>query len=302
MVTGLVVLPLLGSRTPAVAGWGIGHKGAGLVTTGLVGCSWLMSLMRFGEVMLGDVEKIVVSRVPWRKGGGLDVSWGFLVDSLTATMLVVVTSISLLVHLYSTEYMAEDPHLPRFMSYLSLFTFFMLILVTGDNLMQLFLGWEGVGLCSYLLISFWYTRLQANKAAIKAMLVNRVGDLGLARGMACLYMQCGSLDYETIFAVAPTLVGTTSSLMGFSIDTLTLIGLLLVIGAAGKSAQLGLHTWLPDAMEAPTPVSALIHAATMVTAGVFLLARMSPRLEYSPRTMTVVTVLGGMTLPAPALP
>jgi len=210
-------------------------------------------------------------------------------------MLVVVCFISTLVHLYSIEYMAHDPHLVRFMSYLSLFTFFMLILVTADNFMQLFVGWEGVGLCSYLLINFWFTRLQANKAAIKAMLINRIGDFGLALGIFCIYLVFKSLEFSTIFALISFFEYDFFSFMGFNIHSLTLISVLLFIGAIGKSAQLGLHSWLPDAMEGPTPVSALIHAATMVTAGVFLLARCSPIFEHSPNALFLVTILGAMT-------
>jgi NADH:ubiquinone oxidoreductase subunit 5 (subunit L)/multisubunit Na+/H+ antiporter MnhA subunit len=195
--------------------------------------------------------------------------WGFMFDSLTVIMLIVVTFVSSVVHLYSTEYMSHDPHLPRFMSYLSLFTFFMLILVTADNFIQMFVGWEGVGLCSYLLISFWFTRIQANKAAIKAMLVNRIGDFGLALGIFGIYITFHSVDYATVFASIPLILGKNFLFLGFDLDVLTVCSLFLFIGAIGKSAQIGLHTWLPDAMEGPTPVSALIHAATMVTAGVF---------------------------------
>jgi len=184
-------------------------------------------------------------------------------------MLIVVTSISTLVHLYSCEYMSHDPHISRFMSYLSFFTFFMLILVTSDNFIQMFVGWEGVGLCSYLLINFWFTRLQANKAAIKAMLVNRVGDFGLALGILCIFNYFGVLDYASTFCLVNVLKDEIVTFIFFDINLITLICLLLFVGAVGKSAQLGLHTWLPDAMEGPTPVSALIHAATMVTAGVF---------------------------------
>jgi len=225
------------------------------------------------------------------------IRWGFRFDALTVVMLVVVTLVSTLVHRYSIEYMSADPHRPRFMSYLSLFTFFMLILVTADNLVQMFVGWEGVGLCSYLLINFWFTRLQANKAAIKAMLVNRVGDFGLALGILAVYVSFRAVDYATIFARAPMAAeeGRTIDFRGRSFDALTVMGLLLFVGAVGKSAQLGLHTWLPDAMEGPTPVSALIHAATMVTAGVFLRARCSPLLEYAPTALAVITVRGAST-------
>ena len=210
-------------------------------------------------------------------------------------MLVVVTSISSLVHLYSCEYMSHDPHIPRFMSYLSLFTFFMLVLVTGDNYVQMFLGWEGIGLCSYLLINFWFTRLQANKAAIKAMIVNRVGDFGLALGILMIFNYFCALDYATVFAIGHLLSDQTVTFFCFDVHLITVVCLLLFVGSVGKSAQLGLHTWLPDAMEGPTPVSALIHAATLVTAGVFLLARSSPLFECSPTALTVVTIFGGST-------
>ena len=232
---------------------------------------------------------------PWMESERRGVRWGLLYDSLTVVMLVVVTRVSTLVHLYSSSYMEADPHRPRFQSYLSRFTFFMLILVTADNLVQMFVGWEGVGLCSYLLINFWFTRLQANKAAIKAMLVNRVGDFGLALGIRAVFQEFRAVDYATVFAMAPYAVGSTMDRRGFSVDALTVMGVLLFVGAVGKSAQLGLHTWLPDAMEGPTPVSALIHAATMVTAGVFLRARCSPLLEYAPSVLALITVVGAMT-------
>lgn len=232
----------------------------------------------------------------WINSERLRVNWGLLYDSLTVVMCVVVTRVSSLVHRYSIEYMGGDPHQSRFMSYLSLFTFFMLILVTADNRVQMFVGWEGVGLCSYLLINFWYTRIQANKAAIKAMLVNRVGDFGLALGMRVIFMEFRARDYATVFALAPEGGSHVIRVRGrWDVGVLDRIGRLLFVGAVGKSAQLGLHTWLPDAMEGPTPVSALIHAATMVTAGVFLIARCSPRLEYAPGVRQVVTRFGGIT-------
>jgi NADH-ubiquinone oxidoreductase chain 5 len=215
-------------------------------------------------------------------------------DSLTVVMLIVVTFISSLVHLYSISYMSEDPHSPRFMSYLSIFTFFMLMLVTGDNFLQLFLGWEGVGLASYLLIHFWFTRLQADKAAIKAMLVNRVGDFGLALGIFACFTLFQTVDFSTIFACASVPINSWI-FCNMRFNAITLICILLFIGAVGKSAQIGLHTWLPDAMEGPTPVSALIHAATMVTAGVFMIARCSPLFEYSPTALIVITFAGAMT-------
>jgi NADH-ubiquinone oxidoreductase chain 5 len=216
-------------------------------------------------------------------------------DSLTVVMLVVVTFISSLVHLYSTEYMINDPHLSRFMSYLSLFTFFMLILVSADNYVQMFVGWEGIGLCSYLLINFWFTRIQANKAAVKAMLMNRVGDFGLALGLLLLFTNFQSFDYCVVFGLVLKYQNFVVNFLGFEVALLTVLAVLLFVGAVGKSAQLFLHTWLPDAMEGPTPVSALIHAATLVTAGVFLVARSSLIFEFAPFALLIVTVFGAMT-------
>nr|QWK44269.1 NADH dehydrogenase subunit 5 [Hedophyllum nigripes] len=294
MYLNIVFLPLLGSLVAGFFGRFLGGRGAGLVTIFCIGLSFFLSGLAFYEVGLGG-SSTYLYLMPWLESDSFHVDWAFCFDSLTVVMLIVVTFISTLVHLYSTEYMGEDPHLPRFMSYLSLFTFFMLILVTADNFVQMFVGWEGVGLCSYLLINFWFTRIQANKAAIKAMLVNRVGDFGLALGIFGIFICFGAVDYATVFALAPQL--STFSLTFFNVEfgALNLIGILLFVGAVGKSAQLGLHTWLPDAMEGPTPVSALIHAATMVTAGVFLLARCSPLLEYCPKALTVISIVGGMT-------
>jgi len=224
-----------------------------------------------------------------------NVDWGFLFDSLTIIMCCIVTFISFLVHVYSTEYMLHDPHITRFMSYLSLFTFFMLILITADNYVQLFVGWEGVGLCSFLLINFWFARIQANKAAIKAMVINRIGDFGLALGIFLIFITFKSVDYATVFALTPFFINAKFQLLSFEFFVLNAIGVLLFIGAVGKSAQLGLHTWLPDAMEGPTPVSALIHAATMVTAGVFLIARSSLIYEYIPVILNFITLIGAST-------
>ena len=236
-----------------------------------------------------------VSIGSWISSDTFQVNWAFYVDNLTMTMLLVVNIVSALVHLYSMDYMSHDPHLPRFMSYLSLFTFFMLMLVTGDNFVILFLGWEGVGLCSYLLISFWYTRLQANKAAIKALIVNRVADLALTIGMVLIFFVFNSLDFHVVFPLAPFFVNSTFVFLGYDLPVLTSICSLLFIGAMGKSAQIGLHTWLPDAMEGPTPVSALIHAATMVTAGVFLIIKCSPLFEYVPTVLSMITLVGATT-------
>ena len=294
MYLNIVFFPLIGSITSSFFGRFIGPHGAGIVTVLCVMSSLFLSFFAFYEV--GFLETpCYVKLLPWFNSEYLCADWGFQFDSLTVVMLIVVTFISSLVHLYSTEYMSHDPHLPRFMSYLSLFTFFMLILVTADNFIQLFVGWEGVGLCSYLLINFWFTRIQANKAAIKAMIVNRIGDFGLALGIFSIYITFNSVEYSTVFALVPLFEADVLNFLGFEVHLLTLIGILLFIGAVGKSAQLGLHTWLPDAMEGPTPVSALIHAATMVTAGVFLLARTSPIFEYAPGALIVVTIVGSMT-------
>nr|QWK44622.1 NADH dehydrogenase subunit 5 [Laminaria ephemera] len=294
MYLNIVFLPLLGSLVAGFFGRFLGGRGAGLVTISCIGLSFFLSGLAFYEVGLGG-SSTYLYLMPWLESDSFHVDWAFCFDSLTVVMLIVVTFISTLVHLYSTEYMGGDPHLPRFMSYLSLFTFFMLILVTADNFVQMFVGWEGVGLCSYLLINFWFTRIQANKAAIKAMLVNRVGDFGLALGIFGIFICFGAVDYATVFALAPQLSSFSLTFFNIEFGALNLIGILLFVGAVGKSAQLGLHTWLPDAMEGPTPVSALIHAATMVTAGVFLLARCSPLLEYCPKALTVISIVGGMT-------
>ena len=241
----------------------------------------ILSWIAFVQVGFGHHD-VRIALVTWIASGDLKVDWALRIDTLTAVMLVVVTTVSSLVHLYSIGYMAEDPYRPRFFAYLSLFTFAMLMLVTADNLVQLFFGWEGVGLTSYLLIGFWYHKPEANAAAIKAFIVNRVGDFGFALGIFAVFMMTGAVDFDTVFAQAPALTGKTIHFLGWHVDALTLICLLLFMGAMGKSAQFLLHTWLPDAMEGPTPVSALIHAATMVTAGVFMVARLSPLFELAP--------------------
>jgi NADH-quinone oxidoreductase subunit L len=279
-----------GPVEPAAAG----SRAAELITTGLLlvsaGLSW------FALVDVGFMHHDVrIALFPWISSGDLQVSWSLRVDTLTAVMLVVVNTVSSLVHLYSIGYMDEDPNRPRFFAYLSLFTFAMLMLVTSDNLVQLFFGWEGVGLASYLLIGFWYQKPSANAAAIKAFVVNRVGDFGFALGIFAIFMLIGSTDFETIFAGAPGLAGKTIDFFGWHADALTLTCLLLFMGAMGKSAQFLLHTWLPDAMEGPTPVSALIHAATMVTAGVFMVARLSPLFELAPNAQAVVMFFGATT-------
>jgi len=290
----LIFLPLMGAISAGLFGRYIGTKGAQYVTTSCLTLCAILSWYSFFEVgVCGNT--VYIDFFTWIDCEMLHASWGFMFDPLTVIMLITVTTVSCMVHLYSIGYMGEDPHVPRFMSYLSLFTFFMLMLVTADNFVQMFLGWEGVGLCSYLLISFWYTRIQANKAAIKAMVVNRVGDFGLALGMMAIFLIFNAVDYATVFAAVPSVAGSTFSLLGFEVEKLTVVCLLLFVGAVGKSAQMGLHTWLPDAMEGPTPVSALIHAATMVTAGIFLIARCSPLFEYAPTALTVVTFFGAMT-------
>src|SRR5437763_9888653 len=250
-----------------------------------------MALYRGGFWHLESRE----TQVAWIYSGDLSVDWGMRVDTLTAVMLVVVTTISAFVHLYSICYMEEDPHRPLFFSYLSLFTFAMLMLVTADNLVQLFFGWEGVGLMSYLLIGFWFYKPEANAAAIKAFIVNRIGDFGFSLGIFAVFMMTGAVDFATVFAQAPALTGKTIHFLAWDVDALTLICLLLCMGAMGKSAQFLLHTWLPDAMEGPTPVSALIHAATMVTAGVFMVARLSPLFDLAPAAQAFVTFIGATT-------
>ncbi len=271
-----------------------GSQPAELVTTTLLVISCVLSWYAFVDVGLGGHD----ARMPlftFISFADLKSDWALRIDSLTAVMLVVVTTISSLVHLYSIGYMADDPYRPRFFSYLSFFTFAMLMLVTADNLVQMFFGWEGVGLASYLLIGFWYHKPEANAAAIKAFLVNRVGDFGFSLGIFAVFALTGAVDFDTIFAQAPALAGKSFHFLSFNVDALTVICLLLFMGAMGKSAQFLLHTWLPDAMEGPTPVSALIHAATMVTAGVFMVARLSPLFSLSPAASAFVIFIGATT-------
>ena len=278
------------AREPAAAG----SRSAELITTTLLMISMVLSWIAFVDVGFAHHDM----RVPvftWMTAGDLKVDWLLRIDTLTAVMLVVVNTISASVHLYSIGYMREDPYRPRFFGYLSMFTFAMLMLVTADNLAQLFFGWEGVGLASYLLIGFWYHKPEANAAAIKAFIVNRVGDFGFALGIFAVFMLTGAIDFDTVFAQAPSLTGKTINFFGWQADALTLTCLFLFMGAMGKSAQFLLHTWLPDAMEGPTPVSALIHAATMVTAGVFMVARLSPLFELAPHAQTFVTFIGATT-------
>ena len=271
-----------------------GSRLAELVTTVFLFASMLLSWIAFADVGFGHHDSRI-ALFPWIVVNDLKVDWALRIDTLTAVMLVVVGTISAFVHLYSVGYMAEDPHRPRFFCYLSLFTFAMLMLVTADNLVQLFFGWEGVGLMSYLLIGFWYQKPEANAAAIKAFIVNRVGDFGFSLGIFAAFMMTGALDLDTVFAQAPALIGKPIHFLSWDPDALTVICLLLFMGAMGKSAQFLLHTWLPDAMEGPTPVSALIHAATMVTAGVFMVARLSPLFDLAPSAQTLVTFIGATT-------
>ena len=290
----LVFLPLLGSIFSGLFGRFLTPKGACFITTFGIGSACLISTLLFFEVGF-SCSPCYIKLSPWLDSEMFDACWGFYFDSLTVSMCFTVTLISTLVHLYSTSYMSHDPHQPRFMAYLSLFTFFMLMLITADNFIQLFLGWEGVGLCSYLLINFWFTRLQANKAAIKAMVINRVGDVGLACGVFSIFTIFKTSDFSVVFSLVPYLLGSTYTFLGLEVDSLSTIGLLLFVGSVGKSAQIGLHTWLPDAMEGPTPVSALIHAATMVTAGVYLIIRCSPLYENSGFALVVITIVGALT-------
>src|SRR5471032_3050309 len=294
MYAAIVFLPIIGSAIAGLFGRLIGNRASELVTTGLLFVSAALSVVAFNDVSLQG-HSYIIPILPWIHSGSFAVDWTVRIDSITAVMLVVVTGVSSLVHLYSIGYMADDPHQPRFFSYLSLFTFAMLMLVTANNFLQLFFGWEGVGLASYLLIGFWYTRPSANAAAIKAFIVNRVGDFGFALGILGVWAVFHTLDFDAVFAAAPAMVGKTFVFAGHNVDILTTLCLLLFVGAMGKSAQLGLHTWLPDAMEGPTPVSALIHAATMVTAGVFLVCRCSPMFQLSPTALTFVTFIGATT-------
>jgi NADH-quinone oxidoreductase subunit L len=294
MYQAIVFLPLIGAIIAGFFGRLIGARASEVITTSLVLVTMPLAWFALYQVgMEGHEARIELFR--FIDSGELQTSWAIRVDTLTAVMLVVVTTVSGLVHLYSIGYMEDDPHRPRFFAYLSLFTFAMLALVTADNLVQLFFGWEGVGLMSYLLIGFWYHRPSANAAAIKAFIVNRVGDFGFALGIFATFTVFNTVQYDTIFASAPDQVGKTMEFLGMQVDVLTLICLLLFMGAMGKSAQFLLHTWLPDAMEGPTPVSALIHAATMVTAGVFMVARLSPLFELAPIALGVVTFFGATT-------
>ncbi|MDN2567503.1 NADH-quinone oxidoreductase subunit L [Aquibium sp. A9E412] len=306
MYHAIVFLPLIGFLISGLMGRQIGARGAEWITSGLLVIAAILSWIAFFTVGFGQGEVFTVPVMTFIQAGGVDVDWAFRIDTLTVVMLVVVNTVSALVHVYSIGYMHHDPHRPRFFAYLSLFTFAMLLLVTADNLVQMFVGWEGVGLASYLLIGFWYKKPSANAAAIKAFVVNRVGDFGFILGIFGVFVLFGSINLGTIFANAEGFLPgegaadaeTVLTFLGLSLDkgaALTVVCLLLFLGAMGKSAQVPLHTWLPDAMEGPTPVSALIHAATMVTAGVFMVARLSPIFELSATALTVVTIVGAFT-------
>jgi len=290
----IVFLPLLAAIVAGLGNRLLGNTVAKVLTTGALFASCLLSWPIFIHY-LGGGEPTIAPVFDWIRSGDLQVAWALRVDALTAVMLVVITSVSALVHLYSWGYMEEDPDQPRFFAYLSLFTFAMLMLVTANNLVQMFFGWEGVGLASYLLIGFWFKKPSANAAAIKAFVVNRVGDLGFMLGIFGTYLVFQTVSIPDILHMAPAMKGSTIGFLGYRLDTMTILCLLLFVGAMGKSAQLGLHTWLPDAMEGPTPVSALIHAATMVTAGVFMVCRLSPMFETSPFALTVVMTVGAAT-------
>ena len=291
----IVFLPLLAALIAGLGNRMIGNVPAKLVTTAGLFASCALSWPIFLGFLGGHAEAHVVPVLHWVQSGSLTFDWAFRVDTLTAVMLVVITTVSALVHLYSWGYMAEDPDQPRFFAYLSLFTFAMLMLVTANNLVQMFFGWEGVGLASYLLIGFWFRKPSASAAAIKAFVVNRVGDLGFMLGIFGTFLVFNTVSIPEILVRAPGMEGSTIGFLGYRWDTMTILCVLLFIGAMGKSAQLGLHTWLPDAMEGPTPVSALIHAATMVTAGVFMVCRLSPMFEASPIALDVVTYVGAAT-------
>jgi NADH-quinone oxidoreductase subunit L len=294
MAVAIVFLPLAAAVIAGFFGRAIGDRGSQLVTCGALLAAAALGIVLFPHI-LAMPEPQIIPLFQWIVAGGVSVTWSIRLDTLSGVMILVVTIVSSMVHVYSIGYMAEDKSIPRFMAYLSLFTFFMLALITSNDFLQLFFGWEGVGLMSYLLIGFWYDRPSANAAAIKAFIVNRVGDFGFSLGIFAVFVIFGTLNFPAVFAGAPKAVGTTMDFIGWRVDRLTLACILLFIGAMGKSAQIPLHTWLPDAMEGPTPVSALIHAATMVTAGVFMVARLSPIFEYASTALVLVGVIGGTT-------
>ena len=290
----ILFLPLLAAFISGFLGKFIGHRSSEIITSLFTSVSAVLSILVFYKVMDQSYENNIIIST-WLNSGSLNVNWSIKIDALSSVMLVVVTLISSLVHIYSIGYMSHDPHRSRFMAYLSLFTFSMLTLVTSDNFLQLFFGWEGVGLCSYFLIGFWFKKESANAAAIKAFIVNRVGDFGFALGIFLIFYLFGTINYEEVFQQIPQITKKEIVFLGIHLNAINSICILLFIGAMGKSAQIFLHTWLPDAMEGPTPVSALIHAATMVTAGVFLVVRCSPIYEYSQLAQSLMTIVGMTT-------
>lgn len=290
----IILLSVFGSCLAGLFGKHLGFKGSIFITMNCLLCSFGLSLFLFYEVIIVSCP-VYIKLATWLNVELLHIDWGFVFDSLTVFMCVIVLFVSFLVHAYSTEYMGHDPHLPRFMCYLSLFTFFMLILISADNFLQMFVGWEGVGLCSYLLINFWFTRIQANKAAIKAMLLNRIGDFSLLIAIFLIFTTFKSVDYNAVEILVPFFKSTFVNILFLKVSSLESISLFMFIGAIGKSAQIGLHTWLPDAMEGPTPVSALIHAATMVTAGVFLITRTSFIYDNATYILHLITITGSLT-------
>ena len=290
----IITLPLISALSVGFLGRLLGSKGSQIISCIIIVICFLFSVIAFYETgIVGATYCLIICK--WINSGFLKLSWGFLFDSLSVTMLIIVTFISSLVHVYSVGYMEQDPHNPRFMSYLSFFTFFMVFLVTSNNMIQMFLGWEGVGLASYLLINFWFTRLAANQSAMKALIVNRIGDVSLIISILFVFYLFKSVDYTVIFSSVPLFEKNNILFFNTTLSMLTLLTFFLSLAAFGKSAQLGLHTWLPDAMEGPTPVSALLHAATMVTAGVFLIIRFSPVLEYTPIVLFLLTFIGATT-------
>ena len=290
----ILFLPLLAAFISGFLGKFVGHRSSEIITSLFTSVSAILSILIFYKVVGQSYENNIIISA-WLNSGSLNVNWSIKIDALSSVMLVVVTLISALVHIYSIGYMSNDPHRSRFMAYLSLFTFSMLTLVTSDNFLQLFFGWEGVGLCSYFLIGFWFKKESANAAAIKAFIVNRVGDFGFALGIFLIFYIFGTINYEEVFQQIPQVTNKEIVFLGIHLNVINLICILLFIGAMGKSAQILLHTWLPDAMEGPTPVSALIHAATMVTAGVFLVVRCSPIYEYSQLALSLITIVGMAT-------
>jgi NADH-quinone oxidoreductase subunit L len=294
LAAAVVFLPLAAAVIVGFFGRTLGDRASQVLTCGALLAAAALGIVLFRDI-LAMAQPQIIPLFKWIVAGGVSVTWSIRLDTLSGVMILVVTIVSSMVHVYSVGYMAEDKSIPRFMAYMSLFTFFMLALITSNDFLQLFFGWEGVGLMSYLLIGFWYDRPSANAAAIKAFIVNRVGDFGFSLGIFAVFVIFGTLNFPAVFAAAPKVVGTTMDFIGWRVNSLTLACILLFIGAMGKSAQIPLHTWLPDAMEGPTPVSALIHAATMVTAGVFMVARLSPLFEYAPEALVVVGVIGGTT-------